>query len=360
VNSSFVAALRSRINPGLAGLSLFAVAVAVAFSTAAPKFTGVFNIQSMTFQVAEIGLFSLAVALSMYTAGIDLSIVSVANLSALVTAQLFVATGAESADAETAVLLTLLCGAGGLAAGALCGVVNGLIITRLRVSPILATLATMQLFNGIAVGWTGGESVYGMPTAFLEIGKGSVLGIPFPFVILISVSIVIAVLMARRPLGFRIRIVGSNMEASRFAGVPNDRVLLSTYVICGVLASLAGLIIASRSASANPDYGQSYLLLAIVIAVLGGTNPSGGTGSVIGVVIAAFTLQMVSSGFNLLGFSQFTYQIVQGGILIAVMGIGILSRTWNLAQMFAPKRPQTPQPEREGTQFQEKEMSDHA
>lgn len=326
----------SRLNPGLLGLGVFAVGVAVLLSIVAPGFANVFNIQSMAFQVAEIGLFSLVIAISMYTAGIDLSIVSVGNLSALVTAQLFVATGAASAEPFTALMLTLLCGAAGLVTGAICGAINGLIITRLRVSPILATLATMQLFNGLAIGWTSGESVYGMPEAFAALGTRYLLGVPMPFVTFVLVSIVIAVVMARTPLGFRIYALGSNAEAARFAGVPNRRVLLLTYVLCGVISSIAGLIIAARSASASPDYGQSYLLLAIVIAVLGGTNPNGGHGTVFGVVIASIALQMVSSGLNLLGFSQFTYQIVQGVILIVVMGIGFISKSWNFKRLFAP------------------------
>ncbi|GAA0485538.1 MAG: hypothetical protein ABS61_01075 [Microbacterium sp. SCN 70-18] len=324
---------------GLIGLIAFAVAVALLFSMLTPRFAGIVNVQSMAFQVAEIGLFSLVIAISMYTAGIDLSIVSVGNLSALVTAQLFVATGAANADAASAAGLTVVCAAAGLLTGAVCGAINGLIITKLRVSPILATLGTMTLFNGLAVGWTSGESVYGMPASFLALGTQYLLGIPLPFVVFVVVAVVIAVVMALRPLGFRIYVLGSNAEAARFAGVPTDRVLLATYTLCGVISAIAGLVIAARSASASPDYGSSYLLLAIVIAVLGGTNPNGGHGTIVGVVVAAITLQMVSSGFNLLGLSQFTYQIVQGVILIAVMGLGFFLRGWDLRRLLdRPRR----------------------
>ncbi|KAE8765939.1 ABC transporter permease [Georgenia thermotolerans] len=329
------AGFKARLPKGVTGLVGFALAVTLVCALAAPRFTSVANVQSMAFQVAEIGLLSLVIAVSMYTAGIDLSLVSVANLAALVTAQLFVLTDAATADAGTAVLLTVLCAAAGLAVGAGCGAINGLIITKLRVSPILATLGTMQLFNGIAIGWTSGESVYGMPDAFLALGTQYLIGIPVPFVVFAIAATLIAVLMAKRPLGFRIYVLGSNPEASRFAGVPNTRVLFATYVLCGVISAIAGLVIAARSASASPDYGGSYLLLAIVIAVLGGTNPNGGSGTVLGVVIAAVTLQMVSSTFNLLGLSQFTYQVVQGVILIAVMGIGLLSKSWNLGKVVA-------------------------
>lgn len=335
---------RARAPRGTIGLIGLAMAVALLCTFTVPRFASVVNVQSMAFQVAEIGLLSLVIAISMYTAGIDLSLVSVANLSALVTAQLFVVTGAATADPGTSVLLTVLCAGAGMATGAVCGAINGLIITKLRVSPILATLGTMQLFNGLAIAWTSGESVYGMPDAFLMLGTQYLLGVPLPFVVLAVVAVLAAVLMGSRPLGFRIYVLGSNSEASRFAGVPNARVLLATYVLCGMISAVAGLVIAARSASASPDYGASYLLLAIVIAVLGGTNPNGGSGTLLGVVIAAITLQMVSSGFNLLGLSQFTYQVVQGLILIAVMGIGLLMKSWDPNKVFSPKQ-KRPAPE---------------
>ena len=307
-------------------------------SAAAPGFNSTLNFQSMGFQVAEVGLFALAIAVSMLTAGIDLSIVSVANLAALTTAQVFVATGAENGGVGP-----LLAGvAVGLVVGGLCGLVNGLVITRLNVSPILATLGTMQLFNGIAVGWTNGESVYGMPQAFLSLGSGTAGLVPMPFVVLAVVALVLSVVVGRSGFGFKVRMLGANPVASRFAGVPNTKVLVRTYVLCGVIAAVAGMVVSSRTASANADYGQSYVLLAIVIAVLGGTNPNGGSASVPGVLLAAVTLQMVASGFNLLGFSQFTYQIAQGVILLAVMGVAAATGRLDLRRLLRRPRPTSP------------------
>lgn len=314
---------------GLVGLML---GVGLALSIAAPSFTSVLNFQSMGFQVAEVGLFALAISLSMLTAGIDLSIVSVANLSALATAQVFVMTGAAEGGGFGLVLLAV---GAGLVTGCVCGLVNGLIITRLNVNPILATLGTMQLFNGLAVGLTNGNAVYGMPGTFLRLGSGTLGGVPLPLVVFGAVALVLAVFVGRSGLGFKVRLLGANPVASRYAGVPNASVLVRTYVVCGMIAAVAGMVLSARTASANADYGQSYVLLAIVVAVLGGTNPNGGSASVPGVVLAALTLQMVASGFNLLGLSQFTYQIAQGLILIGVMGIGQLTRRFRLAALFS-------------------------
>lgn len=325
-----------RVQPSTWGLVVLALVVWTVLSLSTPMFNSPVNYQSMGFQVAEVGLFALIIALSMLTSGIDLSIVSVANLSALATAQVFVVTGAVDGGplALVAGILT------GLAVGTACGLVNGFVITRLNVSPILATLGTMQLFNGIAVGWTNGEAVYGMPAAFLWIGSGTVGGIPSPFLVFAAAALILGVVVGRSSLGFRIRMLGANQTAARYAGLPNRAVLVRAYLVCGLVAAIAGMVLSARTASANADYGQSYVLLAIVIAVLGGTDPNGGRTSVAGVVLAALVLQMVASGFNLLGLSQFTYQIAQGAILITVMGLATISGRLDWRRLLARPFPQ--------------------
>jgi simple sugar transport system permease protein len=299
-----------------------ALAVLVLFSALSPNvFFSVINFQTIGFAVPEIGLLSLAVMVAMLTGGIDLSIVSVANLTALTTASLFAAFGAVDATGGQAVLLTVLFVLAGLLVAVLAGLFNGFLVAVVGVTPILATLGTMQLYNGIAIVWTGGEALYGMPEAFLGLGLDTVALIPISFVVFTLIAVALAVLINRTPLGTKLRLVGANPTAARFSGIANRRVLLMTYVVTGLLAGGAGIIIASRSASASPDYGSSYLLLAIVVAILGGTNPFGGYGTVLGVVVATVTLQMVSSGFNIMRLSAFEYTIAQGVILLAVMVI---------------------------------------
>jgi simple sugar transport system permease protein len=222
----------------------------------------------------------------------------------------------------------------GIAAGTACGVLNGLIITKLRVTPILATLGTLQLLNGIAIIWTGGMAIYGMPDAFLNIGTGYVANIPVPVVILLVAAIATAVFVNRTGIGLRLKLVGANPTAARYSGLNNNRVLMMTYIGSALLASVAGVLIAARSASANADYGASYVLLTIVIVVLGGVNPMGGSGTVSGVILAAFVLQFVSSGFNQVGFNNFLYSIAQGCILIGVMGLNSVSGRWRSSNRF--------------------------
>src|SRR3712207_2361871 len=158
-----------------------------------------------------------------------------------------------------------------------------------------------------------------MPEAFLALGLNTVALVPISFLALVLISVALAVLINRTPLGMKLRLVGANPTAARFSGISNRRVLLLTYVVSGLLAGGAGIIIASRSASASPDYGSSYLLLAIVIAILGGTNPFGGLGTVPRVVLPTVTLPMVASGVNIMRFSPFEDTNAPGGIL----GVGI-------------------------------------
>jgi len=241
------------------------------------------------------------------------------------------------------VLLTVLFVAAGLLVALLAGLVNGFLVAVVGVTPILATLGTMQLYNGIAIAWTGGEAIYGMPEAFLAIGINTVALIPISFVAFVLIAAALAVLLDRSPLGTKLRLVGANPTAARFSGIRNRRVLLATYVVTGLLAGIAGVIIASRSASASPDYGASYLLLAIVVAVLGGTNPFGGFGTVLGVVLATVTLEMVSSGFNIMRLSPFEYTIAQGLILVAVMVLDAAHRR-RRGRVARPPRPEDPAP----------------
>lgn len=309
-------------------LAALSVLVVVVFSFASDNFLTVINFQSMGFQVAEVGLLSIAVMLSMLTGGIDLSIVSIATIAGLTAAELFKSQDAATATGGKALAMTVGFSLVGLAAGTACGVLNGLLITRLGVTPILATLGTLQLLNGIAIIWTGGKAVYGMPTEFLNLGSGFVARVPVPVVILLAAAVATAVFINRTGIGLRLKLVGANPTAARYSGLGNDRVIMMTYIASAFLSSIAGVVIAARSASANADYGASYVLLTIVIVVLGGVNYMGGSGTVTGVVLAAFVLQFVSSGFNQVGFNNFLYNIAQGCILIGVMGLNTLSGHW--------------------------------
>lgn len=280
------------------------------------------NFQSMAYQVPEVAILSIAVMLSMLTGGIDLSIVGISNAAALMAAYIMTQNMTDEGKiSNTWILIACLLG---ISLGLACGVINAVLISILNVTPILATLATMTLFNGIAIGITNGESISSLPEQFVRIGNGTFFGIPTPFVLMIIIAIVVGFIINRTSLGLKVFLIGTNRKAAQYSVMGDRKVIAWTYILSGFLSSLAGLIIASRTSAASPDFGNSYILLAIVIVVLGGVNPMGGFGTVTGVILATIVLQMVASGFNALRFSQFLYLAAQGGVLVLVMILNVV------------------------------------
>ena len=302
-------------------LLLLAVVIFLIFSVAAPDtFPSIINLQSMGFQFPEVGLLSLGVMLTMVTSGIDLSVVAIADLSGVTMTEFLLHTVGPNGGSGS-FWITLSAVVIALGVGALCGLVNGLLISKLRITPILATLATLELFGGIAIAWTGGHTLVPIPGSVLVIGSGIVLGIPISTLLFLVAAIGTALLLNWSRLGLLMTLVGANATAARFSGVRDQRVLIGTYVSSGLLAGLAGAIIVARTASATPDYGQSYILLSVVIAVLAGVDLNGGFGTVAGVVLATLALTFIQTGFIFLGFNQFFYEMAQGLILIIVLGL---------------------------------------
>lgn len=258
----------------------------------------------------------MAISVTMLTAGIDLSVVGISNVSAIIAAQLMISSG-SNLSVPIAVLVAVL-------VGALCGLCNALLIAGLNVPPILATLGTQQLFSGIALVLSGGSILTNLPTAFTNIALITVAGIPLIFMLMVVIALIIGVLVSKTKLGFQMRMVGANPVAADYSGINRIKVLTFTYLTSGVLAGIAGLIISSRASGANSQYGTTYILLAIVIAVLAGVDPEGGYITVAGVVIAVLTLQMLSTGLLSIQNSPHIVNIMQGALLIFIVAIN----TW--------------------------------
>ena len=309
---------RASANRGTGRMVLAVVVAFAIFAIANPRvFLSPLNLQNIGVAAPEIGVIALGMMLVMITGGIDLSLVAIANLSAITMSTVYTAVAAgDPALAESLTLPILLLG---VAVGALGGLLNGWLVSVVGITPILATLGTMQILNGIAIVWTGGSTLYGAPAAFTTFGRTALGPVPVLFIVFIAVAALIALLVNVTPLGRKIQLEGANPVAARYSGIRSRTVLMSTYVVGGLLAGVAGVLLLARNPTASADYGASYVLLVIVIAVLGGTNPTGGFASVAGVVLATLTLQIVSSGFTALRLSPYQYAIAQGVILIAVM-----------------------------------------
>ena len=307
-------------------LILLLIALVVCFGLALQDtFLSLGTLQSMAFQLPELGVLALAMMITLLCGGINLSIIATANLTALTIGYLLThLMPAEWASAAGigAILLAIVAG---LAVAGLIGLLNGFIIAYVGVSPILATLGTMTMVKGISIGLTHGNVISGFPEPILFIGNGVVLGVPMAVIVFALCAAPLALLLNRTPLGIAIYMIGSNERSTRFSGIDTRRVLLKVYVLSSLLCGIAALVMMSRFNSANAAYGESYLLITILAAVLGGVDPFGGFGRVMGLVLALIILQVISSGLNLLGLSAHLTLAIWGAILILVMAVGYLN-----------------------------------
>ena len=305
-------------------LAVIAVAVFVLMAALSPdRFLSLQNLTSMAFQFPEFAILALAMTLTMLTGGIDLSVVGVANLSAIVAA--LIMTRLTGSSDGTVVFLVALCAA--LAVGMAAGLFNGLLVAKLGLPAILATLGSGLIFTGFAIALTGGSAVMGLPAAAAWIGNSTILGIPTPLILFALLAVGLSLVLTRTAFGVKVRMFGANPLAARFAAVNIDAMLIKVYVASGGLAAIAGMVVMSRANSAKADYGSSYLLLAVLIAILGGVNPYGGYGKIIGVVLAVLSMQFLSSGLNMVGVSNFARELIWGSLLIFVM----IVNTWRPA-----------------------------
>lgn len=310
----------------IARLSIIMVLVFMFMAFLKPElFLSVENFSSMSFQFPEFGLLAIAMMLVMLTGGIDLSIVGIANLSGILGALVMIRYIPKEASSGSIIPIVIVSIVVAIVTGVLCGLVNGLAVTRIGIPPILATLGTMQLFTGIAIVITKGTAVYGFPDQFNIIGNGSILIIPIPLLIFVFIAVIFYIMLKKTSFGLKLYMLGTNPKSSKFSGINIDKALVRTYVYSGILAALAGLVVIARTNSAKADYGTSYTLQAILVAVLGGVNPNGGFGKVTGIILAILTLQFLSSGFNMMHISNFFKDFIWGAVLLLVMVINYLS-----------------------------------
>ena len=302
-------------------LVILLVALLVSFGLiVGENFFTMATMQSMAFQLPELGILSLAMMITLISGGLNLAIISTANLCALAMAYILTKF-VPGSEGFAWVAWQVIAVMAGLAVAAVIGLLNGFVIAYLGVSPILATLGTMTMVKGISIGMTRGNVISGLPDPILFLGNGTVYGIPTAMLIFAAVAIPMAIMLGRTPLGTAIYMIGSNEQATRFSGIDTKRVILKIYLISSLLAAVAALVMMARFNSANASYAESYLLVTILAAVLGGVDPMGGFGKIAGVILSLVILQVISSAFNLLSFSQFLTLAIWGAILIAVTAV---------------------------------------
>jgi len=283
------------------------------------------NLKSMAFQFPEFGLLALAMTLAMITGGIDLSVIATANLTGILSALIMTHYITPDVSGSFSALIIVIAIFIALLSAVVCGLVNGFLISFVGVPAILATLGTMIFYSGIGMAITKGIGVVGFPDSYLAIGSGTALGLPIPLIIFIVVTAVVALILRKSSFGMNMYFVGANPIAALFSGININFTILKTYMTTGLLAGLSSVVMISRFNSAKVGYGDTYLLQAIVVAVLGGIDPYGGYGRVIGVVMGIFILQALQNAFTLFGFTPYAKGLIWGLVLIMVMIINFIT-----------------------------------
>ncbi|MBB4301390.1 simple sugar transport system permease protein [Rhodobium orientis] len=302
-------------------VALNALVLVAAVAIAGQNFINIYNLQSMATQIPELGLLAIGVTLAMISGngGIDLSGIAVANLAGIVSALLVpMMVSPDELPMAYAFVFAGVC----LVVGLACGLVNGLLISRAGLTPIIATLGTSLAFTGVSVVLTNGSGVrLGYIEPLDNFIHTPILGVPICFAVFLGIAIAIGASLRFAPFGMRLYMLGSNAKAARFAGFNQKRLLMTAYTLSSVLASVAGFIIAARISSVKWDYGTSYVLIAILIAVMAGVRPTGGYGKITCVVLSASALQMLSSMFNFLNISNFFRDFAWGLLLLIFLAV---------------------------------------
>ena len=288
----------------LAAVLIVALAILGAYND---RFLTLDNLLNQGRLMAEVGLIAMPMTFVIVTGGIDLSVGSIVGLCAIALGYSWKNLGVPL---PAAIVIAL-------ALGALAGFVNGLFITRVKVPPLIMTIASLALYRGFAEGVSQGRSVRGYPEWFFFMGQGEWLGAPTQLWLL-GVAIVIAgVALDRTTFGRSLYAIGSNETAARFSALPVERVKLAAYTLSGLMASLSALVLVSRVTTTRSDMGMGYELDAIAAVVLGGTSIFGGSGTIWGTVIGAVMIQLLKNGLALTGVKGDATIMVIGVVLIA-------------------------------------------
>ncbi|MFL6031488.1 MAG: ABC transporter permease [Rubrobacteraceae bacterium] len=286
------------------------IVVFVFLSIASPVFLTADNLYNIGVQTSYTAVIAIGITLVIITAGIDLSVGSVAALSGVVGVVLM-------AKAGVPVVLAIL---GGILVGAACGLVNGLLVSVAGLNPFIATLGMLSVARGMVYIPTNAKSVFGVPDSFRLLGQGVIGSIPIPIIVVAVVAVAGYVVLARTKLGRYAYAMGSNREAARLSGIPIRRYLTVVYVISGALAGFGGMIASSQVASGQPNFGIGLELDAIAAAVIGGASLFGGQGTVVGTLIGAFLIALIRNGSVLLDVNIYYQQVIIGVVIwVAVL-----------------------------------------
>ena len=299
-------------------LALLLVVVLIVLSFQSDRFFTVSNLLNQGRLMTEIGLIAIAMTFVIATGGIDLSVGSILGLTAILTGVFWQNIGMPLPLAAIAAI----------AVGTLAGFANGAIITRFNVPPLIATLATLALYRGLAEGISQARSVRGYPDWFYVLGQGEVLGVPTQLWILAAAAIIASIILAYMRWGRTVYAIGSNEVASRFSGLSVEKTKLALYTASGFAAAVAGVIFVSRVSTTRSDMGTGIELDAITAVVLGGTSIFGGRGTIAGTMIGLCLIQALKNGLSLAGVKgDGTIMLIGAVLILAILASNLFERS---------------------------------
>jgi ribose/xylose/arabinose/galactoside ABC-type transport system permease subunit len=295
------------------GIGLAVVLECLVLAWLSPHFFTADNLLNVSLQASITAIIAAGMTFVILTGGIDLSVGSVVAFAGIVATSALKAGGASAGAFGAGI-------AAGLAVGAFSGILAGVLVTRFRIAPFIVTLALMTIWRGAAFVYTEGRPVWDLPAGFSWLGGGRVAGVPFPTVLMAAVYLLAHFVLRSTRFGRHVYAVGGNSEAAFLAGIRVDRVLVSVYVVSGALSALAGILLASRMNSGQPNAGVMYELDVIAAVVVGGGRLTGGRGTIAGTFLGAMLIAILRNGLNLLDVNSYVQQVVVGlVILLAVL-----------------------------------------
>jgi ribose transport system permease protein len=297
------------------GILVVLLALVILMAIIAPNFARMDNLLNIARSISVNAILAAGLTFVILTGGIDLSVGSIIAVSGVVA----VISAIAGWPAPVAIIA-------GIAVGAACGFVNGVLTAYLALASFIVTLGTMTFLRGLAYTITGGQPIVSSALSFRNLGNGYLMGIPIPVLIMAAVYLIAWFVLEHTRYGRHVYAVGGNPEAAKLAGVRVKRVTTSVYVIAGACAGLAGVIFAARVISAQPTAGTGYELDAIAAVVLGGTSLAGGRGRIIGTLIGSIILGVLSTGLILMNVPFFTQLLIKGAVIILAVAIDSLKQ----------------------------------
>ncbi len=300
---------RLRLNTGLSLLIVFAV-MSLTFALLTPHFLSVQNFVNIGQTLAVVGIVAIGETILLIAGGVDISVGSVAALAGVVASILW----------DNQLLPIWGCVAVGLLCGAVVGALNGLIVTQLKINPLITTLGMFSIIRGLAFVLTGGQMNQLNNAQFQFLGRGNLGGVPFSLILMLLLYAVFIFVLAKTRIGRDLYAIGGNPMASRLAGIPINRYQLITFSLCGFLAALGGMVLASQLAAGAPQAAAGLEFTVIAAVILGGTSLAGGKGTLIGTLIGVFILRTLDNGLVLTNVSSYYQEVARGLVLLVAVG----------------------------------------